>query len=224
MRSMNAARKKSNREYKGKVHFTLKGIRFFGCLFLFGLFACKSYKNTKAPDKINAASALVRSGDIIFRNGKDEASAAARRFNKIDKTYSHAGIIEIEKDTIFVYHALGGAYNPSQQLMRQTLQQFCNPEEIDKFAVYRYPLSDLQRRRLKVIVNYYYGIKLAFDMFFNFYTDDKMYCSEFVFKSLNRASNDSLKFLLHLSAEPLYVSIDDLYLNKAATKVCEVHY
>lgn len=205
------------RDSISKLFFKNKGIRLFGCLFLLLLAACQN--NTL--EKIQQVKPLLQSGDIIFRNGVDAVSEAARGFNRKDKRYSHCGIIQIEQDSVFVYHAIGGIYNPSQKLLRQPLELFCNPDETDRFAAYRYKLNKLQQKKLTSVISQFYSEGLPFDIFFNFSTDDKMYCSEFVFKSLNIALEGALQKILHLKDDPVYVSIDDLYLNDAAYKVTE---
>ncbi|MCH5717365.1 YiiX/YebB-like N1pC/P60 family cysteine hydrolase [Niabella hibiscisoli] len=167
---------------------------------------------------------VAKSGDVIVRNGNDEVSNTARSFNRKDKAYSHCGLIQVERDTLFVYHALGGNYNPSQKLLRQTLADFCADDDMDKVAVYRYPLNNKEGQALSQWIHEHYSNGLLFDLFFNFQTDDKMYCSEFVFKGLNTAKNDSLRNLLPQKEEAIYVAIDDLYLNEWASKICIVDF
>lgn len=186
---------------------------------LFFLAACKTQKRGPDPEKIAADyklirqfQPLVRSGDMIFRNGTDEVSYAARHFNRHDTSYSHCGLLMIEHDSIFVYHALGGVYNPSQRLMRQPLDSFCNPAENNAIAVYRYPLSDNQTEKLAATIQQYYLAGIRFDMFFDFKSDDKFYCSEFVFKSLNRALDSSISSWVRLDTIPYGVTTDDLFL------------
>lgn len=196
-------------------------ISFFSSLFL--LLACRSPAPKKAapdPEKMAANYRLIgtfknqiRNGDMIFRNGIDEVSRAARSFNRKDTSFSHCGILMIENDSIFVYHALGGAYNPSQQLMRQPIDSFCNPAENNAVAVYRFPLSDGQNQKLQETVRTYYRAGLRFDLFFNFQTDDRMYCSEFVFKSLNRAVDNSLSSYVRMDTIPFGITTDDLFLH-----------
>jgi len=208
--------------HKGNIHFTFKGIRLGGCLFLLGIWACtgKSYK--VAYQEISNVKGLLKNGDVIVRNGTDEVSRAARSFNRKDKTYSHCGIIQVENDTVFVYHALGGSYNPSQKLLRQPLEVFCDPKKVDRVAVFRYSLDSKEDNKLTAWVHERYAAELPFDTFFNFYTDDKMYCSEFVFKALDIAKNGALFQLLPGNAGPVYVSIDDLYLNRNAKEVVKI--
>jgi hypothetical protein len=224
MQSMKEVQRARIRSNKGRTHFTFRGIRLGGCLFLFCMLACNTSKRSNLEEDIKRIQALVKSGDVIVRNGNDEVSNAARSFNRKDKTYSHCGLVQVEQDTAFVYHALGGSYNPSQKLLRQTMKDFCSDEDIDKVAVFRYPLDDKESAVLSSWTQHQYRNGLAFDLFFNFQTDDKMYCSEFVFKGLNTAKNNTLKKLLPVNEETLYIAIDDLYLNEWAEPVAEQQF
>ena len=125
----------------------------------------------------------------------------------------------IEQDTVFVYHALGGSYNPSQRLMRQPLDSFCNPAENNAIGIYRYPLQEAQREKLQQVVGDYYRAGIRFDMFFNFRSDDKMYCAEFVFKSLNRAVDNALSSYVRMDTIPFGVTTDDLFLHPSSRLV-----
>lgn len=191
---------------------------------LFFASACKQPPKNKPaePDpqkiafnykKVRQLKPLLQSGDMVFRNGMDEVSQAARSFNRKDTSFSHCGIILLENDTAFVYHALGGSYNPSQKLMRQPIDSFCNPVENNEIGLYRYPLSLAQLQKLKAIVKNYYQAGLQFDLFFNFMSDDKMYCAEFVFKSLNSAVDSSLSSYVRMDTIPFGVTTDDLFLH-----------
>ena len=196
----------------------LKVIHNILLLLCFGVFlqACTNGGNNKSNSKvsIDSISHIVLNGDMILRNGTDEVSAAARGFNRKEKIYSHCGIIQIDNDTAWVYHAIGGNYNPSNQLKKELLSSFCDNKENDKIAIYRYHLSEKEKIKLTDIVHQYYIQKLPFDLFFNFNTDNAMYCAEFVFKSYNRALNGKLDTTLIKDAEGrVYVTVDDLYLN-----------
>lgn len=186
-------------------------------------FACSCrHPAAKGPDpekmktnylRIRLLSDSARSGDLIFRSGMDEVSRAARSFNRKDTSYSHCGLLMRENDSLFVYHALGGSYNPSQRLMRQSLDSFCNPAENNAVAVYRYPLDALVVEKLRQTVKGYYDAGLPFDLFFNYQSDDKMYCAEFVFKSLNRALGNTLSGYVRTDTIPYGVTTDDLFLH-----------
>jgi len=197
-------------------------------LFLFLLFfatACREnaeVRNTGMSDSVLAVNfqlldsvkPLLQSGDLIFRNGNDEVSRAARSMNRKDTSFSHCGLVYRENDSFFVYHAIGGIYNPSQKLKRELLDSFCNPKENDAIGIYRYNLSTKQERKLDTIVKNYFNAGLKFDMYFNFLSDDVMYCSEFVFKSLNQSTNGSLSKYVRMDTIPFGVTTDDLFLNE----------
>jgi hypothetical protein len=160
---------------------------------------------------IRSAVPLIKNGDIIFRNGNDEVSAAARSMNRKDTSYSHAGILFIEHDSVLVYHSIGGIYNPGNRLRRDPIDSFCNPVENSAFGIYRFNLRAEEYSRLREIVSNYYKQGLKFDMFFNYLSDDEMYCSEFVFKSLNKARNGSMSGYVRLDTIPFGVTIDDIF-------------
>ena len=197
-------------------------------LFLFLLFfatACRENANVQSASMsdsvlavnfqlIDRVKPLLESGDLIFRNGNDDVSRAARSMNRKDTSFSHCGFVYRENDSFFVYHAIGGIYNPSQKLKRELLYSFCNPKENDAIGIYRYNLSIKEEGKLDTIVKKYFNAGLKFDMYFNFLSDDVMYCSEFVFKSLNQSTNGSLSKYVRLDTIPFGVTTDDLFLNE----------
>ena len=162
---------------------------------------------------IRSAVPLVHNGDVIFRNGNDEVSQAARSMNRKDTSYSHCGLVFIEHDSVFVYHSLGGAYNPSQKLRRDPIDSFCDPRENNAFGIYRFSLKPAEQDSLRSIVSRYYRAGLKFDLFFNYQSDDVMYCSEFVFKSLNQARNRSMTSYVRLDTMPYGITTDDIFLH-----------
>lgn len=202
----------------------------FGCL-LFLLFCCNSKPSTNSQaniainfKQIDSTKYLIKNGDLIFRNGTDDVSRAARSFNRVDTSFSHCGLLLIENDTAFVYHAIGGVYNPGNKLRRDPLDSFCSPLENDKFAIYRYELSPQQNDSLSTIIRNYYLAGLEFDLYFNFLTDDKMYCSEFVFKCLDKSLSGLLSNTIKAREWPFGVSPDDLFLYSGSRLIKRVDF
>lgn len=199
---------------------------------LFFVVACKNntYPVTgilpasQYQQRLDSTRPLIRSGDIILRNGTDEVSRTARSFNRVDTSFSHCGIVLLENDTLFVYHALGGDYNPSQKLRRDPIDNFCLPPEADRFAIYRYDLEPQQYDSLNSLVRRYYAAGLRFDLYFNFLTDDRMYCSEFVFKCLDHSLSGALSKTIKARKWPFGISPDDLYLNDHCRLIKRIDY
>lgn len=196
-----------------------------GYLFLWVLFiACKQQPepvvNTDHYHRqIDSLKKMAQNGDLIFRNGTDEVSRAARSFNRLDTSFSHCGLVLVEQDTPFVYHAIGGNYNPGQRLKRELLDSFCTPADNDRVGLYRYAMSTTENDSLQQIIRNYYKAGLRFDLFFNFFSDDEMYCSEFVFKSLNRSLGGRLTKYLQKEKWPYGIALDDLFRNENARLV-----
>lgn len=166
----------------------------------------------------------IKSGDMITRTGNDFTSYCLIQFCQLDKTYSHCGIASIEHDTIFVYHALGGEFNPDQKLIREPLHYFISPLANRGFGIYRFPLKAPNMEKLKSFINHSYMEGLPFDMQFDLETDDKMYCSEFTAKSYQQAfENDSL-FRVSALGSFRYFSPDNLFTHPLSKKIYEIKY
>ncbi len=191
------------------------------CLLLFCV-ACQDAGKKNTPSEaalqqyqeaIAEVKPLLQSGDLIFRSGTDEVSQAARSMNRVDTSFSHCGLVLIENDTAFVYHAIGGNFNPSQKLRRDPVEVFCEVPDADRFAVYRYKLSKPELDSLSTIIRRHYAAGLKFDLYFNMLSDDVMYCSEFVYKCLERSLLVPLSQTIAPREWPYGITPDDLYLN-----------
>lgn len=204
-------------------------------LFLFFLAACKQAGQKQsifhsadllAADfrMIDSVKPLIQNGDVIFRNGIDLVSQAARSMNRQDTSFSHCGLVFVENDSVFVYHALGGVYNPSQRLRRDPIDSFCTPVENNAFGIYRYSLQKEQEIKLATIVKNYYRAGLKFDLYFNYQSDDVMYCSEFVFKSLNQSVDGAFTKYIRLDTIPYGVTTDDIFLNENCSLVKKLFF
>src|SRR3954464_10834717 len=53
----------------------------------------------------------LQTGDLIFRHGRGFISNALMSFSQHEKKYSHAGIISVENNEVYVYHCIGGEEN-----------------------------------------------------------------------------------------------------------------
>lgn len=223
---------------EGKVDFIIPITKRWpiSCLLLF-LLSCQIPKKESISyheytpkeiavhyNQVQAVVHLFKTGDLIFRNGNDEISATARSMNRIDTSFSHCGIILKENDSLFVYHILGGPYNPTAQLLRDPIDSFLMPIETNRFATYRYQLSDKQINSLETIVKKHHRNKIEFDVMFNLNTDDKMYCSEFVYKSMNEALTDSLSMIITPRPWPLGITPDDLFLNSRSRLIKRIDF
>lgn len=173
---------------------------------------------------IRYASHLLRDGDLVLRTGNDFTSLSLRLFSSRDKTYSHSGLVHFAHGHIRVYHAIGGEDNPDQALRSDPFGYFCDPTHNLGFAVYRYDLDSAELRRLNNAEIRYYSEKVKFDMDFDLKSDNRLYCTEFVYKSLLQATGDRGYIPLTRLDKFVYVATDNLYLNPHARLVYKAQF
>lgn len=156
-----------------------------------------------------------KTGDLLVRHSQGWSSDIFRGASGKDKRFSHAGILLKNADgSAEVYHMLGGADNPTFNLKKDSVQAWCSPKFAVSFAAFRYDLTDNQRLFLDSLVRTYYKNSLGFDMNFDLSTDDRMYCSEFIYKVLLYTTNDENYIPLSEENGKSFVALDNLYLNK----------
>jgi len=212
-------------------------------VFALGVVSCENYQQTKNPvsddrDSLFQQERLVKfnsivyprmlqqvkTGDIITRCGIDLTSDMLRRLNEKDQTYSHIGIASIENDTVFVYHAIGGEFNPDEKLKREMLWSFLHPKDNKRGGLFRLPLNPNQLKTLMNRVHELYVAGMPFDLDFNWQTNDRLYCAEFVVKSLIQALNDTSYFHHTFIMGKEGVAVDDVTTNKNVTSLGKWEY
>lgn len=213
--------------------------RWLYCCLLFFVMACHTQKenaitfnktkNDSIAEHKNAAMAFVQinnaqrsvqSGDLVLRTGRDYTSEVMRKLSRHDKTYSHCGIASIENDSVFVYHSIGGEWNPDQKLRRDLFAVFCNPYENRGFGIYRYSFNKKQAEEILQNIHQFYKNEVKFDMQFNLDTDDRMYCSEFVYKAIKPALVLKTTTINHIT----FVAIDNLFLDAGCNEIKRVRF
>ena len=212
-----------------------------GCLIFF-LVACQantSYKQLiittedslaseaiikRAYANILVAEKNIKNGDLVTRRGNDFTSECLRLLNQRDKTYSHCGIATIEHDSVFVYHALGGEWNPDQKIRRDPFVVFADPYSNRGIGLYHFGFADSIQNKLVTIVQNFYTQGIRFDMDFDLNTDDRMYCAEFIYKSVVKANAHHMLFNHSSIKQFEFIGVDDIFLNPACTLKQQIIY
>ena len=176
-----------------------------------------------ACKRIDSLKQFIRSGDLITRTGNDFTSESLKQLNRRDKRFSHCGIASIEHDTVFVYHALGGEFNPDQKILREPIQSFGYPLSNNALGVFRYKLTGTENSHLLKTVKQLYFIGIPFDMKFDLKTDSSMYCAEFVYKALLLGTHGRLNFNISKINQFSFIGVDDLFLQSQCNEIGTVH-
>ncbi len=174
--------------------------------------------------KQDSCIALMRTGDLLLRTGRDMTSRIFREMNQVDKTYSHAGLVVVENGYPFVYHSIGGEDNPDERLRRDSASFFISSVFNTGFGIARYQLSDSAINQLVSSVYQKFEMRPLFDMDFDLSTDDKLYCSEFVYKVMLEVTGDTGYIPRTSLLGHNFVGIDNLFMNPNAILVCELKY
>lgn len=196
---------------------------YSGLLLLFFFAGCSSPANkpvkqtivadTTIANRINAAIQLAQTGDIAIRCGLGPDSYMLIQMNARDKRYSHCGVVVLENGYPFVYHSIGGEDNPDLRMRRDSLSTFFSKKYNSGFAIIRYQQDSALKQRVAKRTLAYYNSHPLFDMDFDLDTDDRLYCSELVYKVETSATDDMNYISTSVNGAKKYVGIDDLYLS-----------
>lgn len=181
-------------------------------------------KIKRAIHAIDSLKYFVNDGDLIVRTGIDFTSESLRSLNQRDQTYSHCGIAVKINNQIFVYHALGGEFNPDQKLLLETFEQFADPYNNKGIGIFRYNLQPASIRSVIETAENHRATPVTFDLDFDAKTDNKMYCAEFVVKTYQSGSGGELEFPLSKINDFLFWGVDDLFLHPSCKTISQVVY
>lgn len=177
---------------------------FLFCLFLIG--CGKKEKNTINP----ALFSEVQNGDLICRLGTGFFSNKFKDYSLSEKLYSHVGIVELKEDSIFIIHAEASEFTGIGFVKREPISVFLNG--INTWGVYRVNASDSIRDLIANGAKEYYQRNTPFDMDFDATNDNKVYCTELVALTINKAFGDTIvRPMLDVGNRKIY-GIDNVYL------------
>ena len=179
---------------------------------------------TEKWKKASPAVEILHTGDLILRHGRGFISNAFMSMSLQDQKYSHSGLIHIEDGKTYVYHAIGGEENVTNDMKKDRIEDFCDPASVHSFGIYRYDLNEEELERLDSLAGDFYRKKLQFDTHLDLSTDSLMYCSEFIYKVLGNVSHDKNYIPLSEITGKKYIAIDNLYLNKHCTFIYDYNY
>jgi len=172
----------------------------------------EAQKIARAIIAIDSVKKIIATGDLIVRTGNDFTSESLRSLNQRDKTYSHCGIASIENDSLFIYHALGGEWNPDQKIRRDVFEIFAEPGSNRGIGIYRYQLPGTTIKDLMITVKKLHAMGIMFDMKFDLQTNDHMYCAEFVYKAYVMGTAGKLQFNISHIEKFAFIGVDDLFM------------
>lgn len=144
---------------------------FITCLVLLGLLSCS-----------RGTEYQPQNGDIIFHTSKSSQSLAIQKATK--SKYSHMGIIYLKGGTPFVFEAVGPVkFTPLRDWVARgkgrhyVVKRLANAQEV---------ITKEAANRMSAVAASFEG--KPYDPYFE-WSDDRIYCSELVWKIYKRALN-----------------------------------
>ena len=162
----------------------------------------------------------LQTGDVILRDSKGLIGSFFRNLSQTDKKYSHAGFIRVIDGKYWVCHYIDQENNKGLKI--ELLNDFIDQGKCNAFAVYHFNMNQQEKQNLSSIIYNSILYPLPFDNDFDLKSYDKLYCTEWISKSLMEAA--SLKIQTTKIAELEYVAPDNLYLSKNCKLVYQCNY
>ena len=158
--------------------------------------------------------AFLKSGDLIFRNGRGVVSSWFRRCSLKDPRYSHAGIVLKYKDSVMIAHV---SRDFESGLVAESLESFARSGQ--EMAVYRINVKGRTSEELVRIIGEDLRKGVPFDDQFSLENGSAMYCTEWVNSVFSRAEQKTTSFPLTHAGGFTYFACDNLYLNDRASLI-----
>jgi len=154
---------------------------------------------------IDSLKKICQPGDLVVRLGDDFVSDRIRYLSVTDHSYSHAGIIVMHNNTKVVCNIYPEDVVPGADTVRyDPIDSFLNNRMNLTCALYRYDLSESEKLNFEEELNIYHNNKIHFDKKYDLATDDKMYCSEMIYKALRKISVDRILIKQSLIPENMW--------------------
>lgn len=174
-------------------------------------------KEQQLQNNLDSLKRTAHNGDLVVRLTDDIISQQVSQLNETDKSFSHAGIIVEKEGKKFVYDI--GPNLPGADTIEITpVDSFLNPAKNIKCALYRYDISTAEGDSLIKTIEAYKATDTRFDMLYNINTDDKLYCSEMIYKALKTVTHNRIVLKEHTVPERYQKMLVAYFKKQGATK------
>lgn len=174
-------------------------------------------------------TSLLCEGDIILRRGFGIFSdLVSKHLNDSTIDVTHAGILTYTQDKWHVIHSLSSDVNPTDGMQIQTLDKFLKYSQPGKIIISRIKDHTPEKgTQITTFAKGYLKRKIPFDHKGDFENDNELYCTELIWRILEKdleilelpQENTSRKYLYH-TMNGLYDSnYFDIIINHYSTNI-----
>jgi len=146
------------------------------------------YSQAVLSEKVPLDVKMIRSGDLVFRQGRGIFSELFRNIGDVDSQFSHVGVVYKENKGVHVIHTEASELTGIGAAKIEPLSDFISDSNAKKFAFYR--VKGLNIEGAGLVLNTalkYVADRIPFDSDFNLSDNDKLYCTELVYKAYKTA-------------------------------------
>jgi hypothetical protein len=164
---------------------------------------------------LDSLKRVAASGDLITRLGDDILSYQIKLMNDSDKAYSHTGLIVEREGQKFVAH-IAPDEDGGDTLKYIPIDQFLDTTKNLNCALYRYDFSGDERALMASTIDNFKKVNLHFDWLYDLSTNDKMYCSEMIYKALKISTNNRIDCKLTSPPQKMLPLLSTYFKGKAS--------
>lgn len=193
----------------GKWRLVKSSLWLVGLLLLsFALFGTQQPASKQLP---YIDTALLKSGDLIFRRGAGIASNIALNASSNDKRFSHVGVLIKDKTQYYVIHSIDDKMKQFNGVVKEPLENFI--EDGDSFGAYRILADEITIKKLTQEAIAFTNRNIGYDNDYDHTNPTKLYCSEFIYVLVNSIlGQDIINTTRYLTKE--VISIENIYENE----------
>ncbi|MEO0578240.1 MAG: YiiX/YebB-like N1pC/P60 family cysteine hydrolase [Pseudomonadota bacterium] len=152
----------------------------------------------------------LQPGDIVFRRQSGFFSEIARRHSVGEKRFSHAGIYAVRDGQPVVVHAIYDSERARDGVVIDSFDDFLR--DASDWAAYRTRMSDAQRAKIGQLALVAADAAVPFDLDFDLASTSTVYCTEFIWRTVNTVAAYELMPSSRLAGKRDVVRLSDLIL------------
>ncbi len=156
------------------------------------------------PERIPFDIGIIKNGDLVFRQGRGIFSDIFKNIGETDSPFSHVGIVYKDGNDIFVIHTEANELTGVGFAKKEKLSDFISNSNSVTYDFYR--IDDFRSARIQSVLKAalkYVNDKIPFDTDFNLRDNDRLYCTELVYKAFKSAG-------INLVGKPSMIQVPSL--------------
>ena len=156
----------------------------------------KLHSEAKQKQNVNNLNCdlVVKNGDLVFRKGRSIASRVVLITDRAS-SYSHVGVIYMLNEIPYVIHTVPDeSENGIDYVKMEKLSVFFSSEKASRGSVFRLKEQYMNSAKLAALTaKSYFDDKIVFDDAFDLKSENKLYCTELVWKAYQKVGIDLIQ-------------------------------